>query len=260
MKLKTITKRFACLLLAVVLTVPAVSVSIPANAAAKGPSLSVKKVTVEGGKTFTIKVKAGKAKIIKTKWSVNPEGYINIMKQKKTSAKFYAYFTPGDFKVIANVKYKLAGKVKTTRLTSKVKIFLKDNAVYKPDESCFEFVMSKEVEPLVTPDRMDMNNPEILIWDEEVEMMAAVFSAKFLRSETKKEVKVDKVVLNTDKKTIDVYVDPTTVDKGWQYLVIPLSFKRADGEDFDVTEPNIFAATVKDIKTPVAASGSATAV
>ncbi len=258
MRLETITKRFACMLLAVVLAVPAVSVSVPADAAAKGPSLSATKKTVKAGSKFTIKVKAGKSKVLRTSWSMKPDSYLKIESQSKMSVKFYAYAVPSKVDVKVKVKYKLAGKTKTTTLTCKVNVYVKDNAKFNSNEAYFEFTLDNEVEPLQAPDRVDIDDPEKLIWDEETEMMAAVLPSDFAIRGSYKEVKIDKVVLFPDKKTMNVYVDPTTIEAGVQYMIFPISIKRVDGKDFG-EDGQLYYATVDKVKLP-AASGSAAAV
>ena len=259
MRSQTITKRFSCLLLALVLAVPAVSVSAPAEAAAKAPTLSVKKKTVTGVSNFTIKVKAGKAKIIKTKWSTDPLGYVELKSKKKTSVKVHTFNYPLACKVKAKVKYKLGGKVKTTTLTSTVTVKVKNNAVYKPEEGCFEYVLAKEVSPLTGHDKLDVNDPSLLVWDEQAEMMAFVSRSDFLMTDTFENIEIKKVVLKSDNKTVDVYVDPASIKEGVQYMVFSTGFIPADGSEFKNVDETTFFATVDKIVAP-AATGSAASV
>lgn len=121
--MRTAKKRIVATALALVLAVPAAVSGTSSDAAAKkAPTLSKTKLSLFGTTKQTLKVKKNKSKLVKTTWSVNKAGKANVTlkKKKKASVVVQAKNTNGKATVTGKVKYKLAGKTKTVKLTCKV--------------------------------------------------------------------------------------------------------------------------------------------
>lgn len=120
---KNILKIVSAIVFALVLAVPAVSAAPDSDAAAKAPELTFTHMEILPDSTQQIYIEKNKAKILKTTWGTSKKSVVNLAKKKKTSVNVKSGGA-GDTSamVTAKVKYKLGGKVKTKKLTCKVKV------------------------------------------------------------------------------------------------------------------------------------------
>ena len=116
-------RRATAFVLAAALTLSAPVATSASAASKKVPSLSVKKKTLyfnkAAKKSFTLKVKKNKVKLVKTKWTTSKKSVAKLSGKKKTKVKVTAK-KKGTAKITAKVTYKAGSKKKTKKLVCKV--------------------------------------------------------------------------------------------------------------------------------------------
>lgn len=115
-------KKTGAFVLAMALALPVIAAP-ESDAAKKAPALLLKTVEALPDSTGVIYIDDNNTKILKTTWSTKNKSIANLKKKKKTKATFKAG-SAGETstKVTAKVKYKVGKKVKTKKLTCKVKV------------------------------------------------------------------------------------------------------------------------------------------
>ncbi len=122
----------ACLLAASMIlsaALPAESAEAKANASAKTPTVSAKKVTVQVKGSKTVKVRKNKAKVKKVTWKSKNKKIAKVKKGKITGVK------PGKTKVICKITYKKGKKAKTATIKISVTVKKKKTATQAPSSS-----------------------------------------------------------------------------------------------------------------------------